>query len=61
MNKKSSASAMTFKICNKLGIECCNSDRHRTIGRIEIGKRMELIEYKGYKAIPKLSVLDVVL
>ena len=58
MNKKLSASAMAFEICNKLGIKCCNGDGRCTIDGIEIGKCMEPIEYKGYKTIPKLSVLD---
>lgn len=61
MNKKLSASVATlFEIYNKLSIECCNDDEHCTIGGIEIGKCMGSIEYKSYKIIPKLSVLDAV-
>lgn len=60
MNKKLSASDVALEICNKLGIECCNGDGCCMIDGIEISKCMEPIEYKGYKTIPKISVLDAV-
>lgn len=60
MNKKLSESDVALEICNKLGIECCNGNGCCMIDGIEISKCMEPIEYKGYKTIPKLSVLDAV-
>ena len=64
MNKKSSASDVALAICNELGIECRNGTGCCTVNGIEIDEFLRLstepLEYKGYKTIPKLSVLDAV-
>lgn len=62
--QKLSASDVALEICNKLGIECHDGTGCCTVNGIEIDEFMRLsiepLEYKGYKTIPKLSVLDAV-
>nr|DAJ47801.1 MAG TPA: putative nuclease [Caudoviricetes sp.] len=62
MNEESSVSDVALEICNKLGIECCNGNGCCTVDGIEIDECLRLgieaLEYKGYKTIPKLSILD---
>ena len=64
MNEKSSVSDVALEICNKLGIECCTGNGCCMVDGIEIDECLRLdiepLEYKGYRTIPKISILDEV-
>lgn len=64
MNKKLSASDVALEICNKLGIECHNDAGCCAVNGIDIDEFLRLsiepLEYKGYRTIPKISILDEV-
>lgn len=57
-----SASEIAAEICEELGIAYRNGYGCWTVDGIEIDEYLRLgiepLEYKGYKTIPKLSILD---
>ena len=62
MSEKLSASELGTLICDKLGVEYHAGDGHCTVDGIDVGEYMQLdmepLEYKGYKTIPNISILD---
>lgn len=57
-------SEVAAQICDKLDIKYCNGDGCCVVDGIEVDECLRLdiepLEYKGYKTIPKLSILDAV-
>ena len=62
MSEKLSASELGTLICDKLGVEYHAGDGHCTVDGIDVDEYMQLdmksLEYKGYKTIPNISILD---
>lgn len=62
MNKKLSASEVAGEICTKMGIKVSAGDGGFTVDDVEFDEYLELDveppEYKGYRTIPKISILD---
>ena len=58
MNKKLSASEVAGEICTKMGIKVRAGDGDVTVNGVELD--VEPPEYKGYRTIPKISILDEV-
>ena len=62
MSERLSASELGTLICDKLGVEYHAGDGHCTVDGIDVDEYMQLdiesLEYKGYKTIPNISILD---
>lgn len=62
MNKKLSVSEVAVELCTKIGIKVYTGDGGFTINGVEFNEYLELDaeppEYKGYRTIPKISILD---
>ena len=62
MSEKLSASELGIRICDKLGVEYHAGDGRCTVDGIDVDEYLELDveppEYKGYRTIPKISILD---